>query len=228
MIERAVGPGHRIVASRAGGREPGLDVIHGRGRVVVIGLVAVHAVSVGNGVVAVLRVMAVRALPGWIRMAVRQQKTGGRMIKFAVRPQHRIVAGRAGGREPGLDVIDRRSSVVVIGHVAIHAVAVGDVVIAELRVVAVRTLPGRIGVGVGQQKTGRRMIKFAVGPDHRIVTGFTSQRERGLDVIDRRDRVVVIGLVAVRAGPAGDVVVAELRVVAVGALTRRIRVGVCQ
>jgi hypothetical protein len=83
-------------------------------------------------------------------------------------------------------------------------------------------------VSVGQQKTGRGVIELAVGPYHRVMTVLARRREPQRHVIDGGGRVVVIGLVAVRAGAAGDVVVAELRVMAAAALQRRYGVGIGQ
>ena len=151
-------------------------------------------------------------------MSVRQQETGRRVIELAVGPLDGIVTARASRREAHGDVIHRRGGVVVIGLVAVHAGTAGDVVVAELSVVATVALQRWIGVAVTQQKTGRGVIELTVSPHHRIVAGFASQREPSLDVIHWRDRVVVIGLVAVRACAAGDVVVAELRVMATVAL----------
>ena len=164
--------------------------------------------------------MATGARERWRLVRVGQREAGRGVIELAVGPYHRVMTILARRRESNLDVIDGRGGVVVIGHVAVHAVPVGDGVVAVLRVMATGALQRWIRVTVGQQKTGRGVIELAVGPERRIVAGFTSGREPGLDVIDRCGGVVVIGLVAVQAGAAGDVVVAELRVMTTGALQR--------
>ena len=83
-------------------------------------------------------------------MRVGQRETGCRVVKFAIRPLNSVVARVACRGEAGARVGDGRGRIVVIGQVAVHAGPAGDVVIAELRVMTVGALPGRIGVGVRQ------------------------------------------------------------------------------
>lgn len=61
MVEGSVGPRNRVMAVRARCREGSRYVIHGRGRGVVILLVAADACGVCNGVVVVD--VAIRTLP---------------------------------------------------------------------------------------------------------------------------------------------------------------------
>ena len=225
MIEFAIGPQNCVVAGFASRRETRRGVGYRRGRIVVVGLVAGHA-GPAREIGAELRIMATVALQRRICMRVSQLETGCGVIELTVGPHHRIVTVRASRRESHGDVIHRRDCIVVVGLVAVHAGATGDVVVAKLRVVATSALQRWIGVAAGQQKTSRGVIEFTVGPHHRIVAGLARGREAGLDVIHWSDCVVVIGLVAVRARPTGNVVVAELRVMATGALQWRIRVGV--
>lgn len=61
VIERAVGPEHSVVAGFTGCRESRRDVVHWRGRGVVVVLVARHAGGAGEVVIVVD--VAVSALP---------------------------------------------------------------------------------------------------------------------------------------------------------------------
>jgi len=101
-----------------------------------------------------------------------------------------------------------------MARVAQHAVQ--RVVVVD---VAIAAQPRRHGVGTRQLKSGRRVIEFAVGPEHGVVAGLARGRERRRNVVNRRDRAVVVVLVARNASRGRDVVVVVD--VAIAALPRR-------
>jgi hypothetical protein len=80
-------------------------------------------------------------------------------------------------------VIDRRDCIVVVGLVAIHAISVGDVVVAELRVVAAAALQRGHSVCIGQQEPGFGVIKGRRFPSPRVVARLAVRRDPGLLVI---------------------------------------------
>ena len=82
--------------------------------------------------------------------------------------------------------------------------------------------PGRYQVRIRQREARCRVIKFAIGPLHGVVTGLARSREPGGRVGDRRGGVVVIGLMAGDASRARQVVIVVD--VAIGALAWRNRV----
>lgn len=106
---------------------------------------------------------------------------------------------------------------VVILQVAGHA---GRTIQAVIVVdVAIRAYPRRHHVRAGQRKSCAGVIENSVGPLHRVVAGGASRWKRRGDVIDRRQRGVVVLLMAAHTsgGQRGVVVVG----VAVGACPRR-------
>ena len=105
------------------------------------------------------------------------------MIEFAIGPHHRIVASRARRRESNLDVIDGRGGVVVIGHVAVHAVPVGDAVVAELRVMATAALQRGYGVAIRQEKPGLGVIKLRRLPRSGVMARLAGRRDSRLLMI---------------------------------------------
>ncbi len=216
MVELAIRPLHGIVAVLAGRREPG--VRDRAGRSVEIGLVTVHTRCSRNVVVAELRVVAVRALPGRHSMCVGQYESSAVVVEGPIQPGRCAMALVAGLREVRLHVV-RVSCVLIVLQVTVHARATRDVVIAELRVVAIGALPRRHRVEAGQRKSGRGVVELAICPLHGIVAVLAGRREAS--VCHRSGRVVEIGLVARYAGSIGDVVVVVD--VAIRALPRRDR-----
>ena len=161
-------------------------------------------------------------------MSVGQQKTGRRVIELAVRPGNRVMTIRARRGEPQRHVIHRRDCVVVVSLVAVHAGAAGDVVVAELRVMATAALQRGHSVGIRQRKSGSGVIKRRRNPGPGVVAGFASSGDsRGLMIWIRR--ALEILLVTRNAGVHGQGVVATVgRAVAVGARAWRYRMHASQ
>ena len=217
VIKGAIGPEHGVVTDLACRREPRSNVIYRRRGSVVIGLMTRDASRVGQLVIIVD--MALRTLRAG-QVEPRQRPPSSRVIESAVRPEHGVMAEFACRREAGGNMVDRGGRGVVIGLVAAdaHRVSRGQVVI--IVEVALRTL--RAGqVEAGQGPARGRVVELTIGPQHRVVTSLTSQREAQLHVVNRRGRSVVILLVAAHAGGvrAGQVVVV------VGMALRALRAG---
>ena len=103
----------------------------------------------------------------------------------------------------------------VILQVTSHARGAAQrVVVVE---VAIGALPRRHGVQTGQREPGGGVVKFAVGPLHRVMALLARGREAGMG--HRRRGGVVGGLVAADACRAGNAVVVVD--VTVAALPRR-------
>ena len=193
MIERRVGPQHRVMALFAGCWEA--IVIHGRFCVVVIRLVARDAGRRRNVVVVID--MALHARRGQVRS--RQREACRRVVKLAICPHHRVMALLARGREARMRHRCRR--VVVIRLVARNARRHRNVVI----VVGVALRAGRGQVRARQRPARRCMVKLAIRPQHGVVTLFAGRREACMRY--RRGRVVVIRLMAGNARRYRDLVV---------------------
>jgi len=212
VVERSIGPQHRVVARLASRREARGDMVHRRSRGVVVVLVARHAGGARQVVVVVN--VAIRALTRRHSVRSRQHEAGAVVIEGRIQPGSRVVALVAGLREVRRDVIRIRRALEVL-QVASHASSTAQrVVVVD---VAVRARAWWNGVHAGQSESRRRVIKFAVGPQHRIVALLTGRRESS--VRHRRRRVVVVVLVARDACRTCDVVV--VIDVAVRALARR-------
>lgn len=145
------------------------------------------------------------------------------MIELRVRPQHRIVALLACGRERRGYVIDWRQRGVEVLLVTRNACCVGDrVVVVDM---AVGALPGRHRVRSRQRKSGSRVIERRRLPRRRVMAGLAGLRESLLRVI-RIGRVLIILQVARDTRVRGQVVVVVG--VAIRTLARRNRVHPCQ
>jgi len=112
VIEGAVAPLHRIVASFAGGRECRRNMIHRRLGVVVVGLMAGDARRPGQVVVVVQ--VAIRALPWRNHMGASQRKAGAVVIEARVQLGRRAVAGVARLRKISSDMVRIVGSLVVL------------------------------------------------------------------------------------------------------------------
>ena len=159
VIEFAIGPLHGVVASFAGSRERSGNVVHRRGGLVVIGLMAAHAGGAAQVVVVID--VAIRALPRRHDVRSRERKSGAVVIEGCVQPGARAVALIAGLREIRGHMVRIRRALIV-SQVATDARGAGQVVIVVL--VAIRALPGWHGVQSRQRKTGGGVIKFLVRP----------------------------------------------------------------
>jgi len=124
------------------------------------------------------------------------------------------VAGIAGLREVGGDVV-RIGGALIVLQMAVHASrAVQRVVVID---VTVGTLARRHGVQARQGKSGGGVVELSIAPLHRVVALLAGSGECGVRY--RGGRVVVILLVATDASGGGDAVVVVD--VTVAALARR-------
>ena len=215
VIESRPHPRGRVVAGRARGwEELRLRLVARVRRVVVVRLMAANARDGQRRVIVVD--VAVRANPWRHQMRARQRECGVVVVEGGVRPHRGVVAQFARGREAGGRVrrIGRARIVLLVARVAQGAVQ--GIVVAY---VAVCAQPRRHEVGARQCKTGGGVVEGCVGPEHGVVTGFARGREPGRLMVYRRNRVVVIGLVARHAGRARQIVVVAN--VAIGAQPRR-------
>jgi len=103
VIEFTVRPKHSVVAAFTCSWEVGRDVVHRRGRRVVVVHVARRTCRAGQVVVAVD--VAIRALPRRRQMRTAQSESRAVVIEFAIRPKHAVVAGLTCSREMGGDVV---------------------------------------------------------------------------------------------------------------------------
>lgn len=97
VIERGVGPAHGVVAGRARRRESHRNVVHWRGRRVVVVLVARHAGRAGEVVIVVD--MTVSALPRRGGMRTGQGESSAVVVEGCIQPRSRVVALAAGLRK---------------------------------------------------------------------------------------------------------------------------------
>src|SRR5450631_101352 len=145
--------------------------------------------------------MAVGASPRRNHMRTRQRPSSLRVIELAIRPEGRVMALFAGGREAGMR--HRSLRVVVVGLVARDAGRDGDVVVVVD--MAIGASPRRNHMGIGQRPSGLRVIELAIRPEGRVMALFAGRRKAGMR--HRSLRVVVISLVTRDARGDGDVVV---------------------
>jgi hypothetical protein len=173
VVEFAVGPKHRIVATLAGRREMGRHVIHRRSGCVVVGLMATHAGGCGDVVIPVY--VTIQALSRRHRVRSSQGKSGAGVVEFAVGPKHSVMAVLARRREVRGDVVHRAECRVVVGLMAAHAGSSCDVVVVVD--VAVRTLPRRHRVRSRQREPGGVVVESCIQPTGGAVTLLTGLRE---------------------------------------------------
>ena len=93
MVELTIHPDHGVVATVAGRGETGRHVIHRTNGIVVIGLMAGHTSSARELVV----VVNVTLRAGRRQVSAGKSPASGRVIEFAVGPDHGVVAGVASG-----------------------------------------------------------------------------------------------------------------------------------
>ncbi len=163
VIERCSGPCRGAVALLAGLRESSRDVIW-VGGALEIRQVAAHARRVRAGQIVVAIHVALCALRGRVRPG--QGEAGGRMVEIRAHPRSRVVALRAGLREPGLHVV-RIGGALEVLQVAAHAsrIGVGQAVVVVH--VALRAL--HRGVRSRQREAGRCMVKTRACPSGGVV-----------------------------------------------------------
>ena len=152
VVEGRIQPGRRAVAGIAGLREVCGDVIRVRGALEIL-QVAGHARRAVQRVVVVC--VAVCALPRRHGVQPSQRKSRGGVIKFAIRPLHRVMTLLA--RCGKASMWHRRRCAVVGGLMAVDAGCAADaVVVVDVTVAA---LPRRHRVRAGQGESGLRVIE---------------------------------------------------------------------
>ena len=211
VVESCVQPGRRAVARVASLREVRGYVIRIR-CALKVGQVASHA---GRAIQVVVVVdVAVCTQTRWHRVQAGQREPGAVVVEGRVQPRRCAVARIASLGEVPRHVIRVRCAL-EIGHMAGNTgCAIQGVVVIH---VAVDTLPRRHRVQTGQRETGGRVVKFAIGPQHRVMALLARCGETGVRY--RRGRCVEVGLVAADARRVGDGVVVVN--VAVRTLARR-------
>ena len=178
MIKRRILPSAGGMTLVAGLREIRGDVV-GIGRALEVLEVAGHARRATQGVVIVDVTIGALARGNGVQSG--QRKAGGRMIELGIAPLHRIVAGFARVREPG--VRHRSGSTGEIFLVAAETRhRTQGVVVVD---VAVGAEPRWNRVSSGENKTGGAMVEpgnFGVQPIVCRMTVLASGRELRFDV----------------------------------------------
>ena len=173
VVEFAVGPKHRIVATLASGREMGRHVIHRRSGLVVIGLVATHAS--GRGDVVIVVDVTIGALTRRHRVA---PVSGNPVLVWSNLPSVQSTVSwhcsQVGGKFAVTWFTGLMCRVVVL-LVAADARRAGDVVVVVD--VAVGTLPRRNGVRAGQREPGGVVVERCIQPTAGVVTLLAGLRE---------------------------------------------------
>ena len=202
VVEFAVGPKHRIVATLACRREMGRHVIHGRSGCVVVGLMATHAGGRGDVVIPVY--VTIEALTRRHSVRSGQGKSGAGVVEFAVGPKHGVMATLARCGEVCGHVVHRAECRVVVGLMAAHASRSSDVVVVIH--VTVRTLSRGHRMRSGQREAGGAVVESCIQPTGSAVALLAGLREIRRHVIRVR-RALEILQVTRHAGGAGQVVV---------------------
>ena len=112
VVEFAVSPKHRVVATLARGREMGRHVIHRRSGRVVVGLMAAHAG--GRSDVVVVIHVTVRTLPRRYRVRASEREPGRVVVEGCVQPAGGAVALLTGLREVRRHVIRIRRALEIL------------------------------------------------------------------------------------------------------------------
>jgi len=154
VIERGVCAEHGVVAGLARCRESRRNVVHWRGRGVVVVLVARHAGRAGQVVIVVD--MTIRALPRGRRVRAAQGESSAVVVEGRIQPGSRVVALVAGLREVRRNVIRVGRSLEVF-QVAGNAGRAGQVVI--IVDMAIRALPWWNGVHAGEGERRRVVVE---------------------------------------------------------------------
>jgi len=133
-------------------------------------------------------------------VAVGNRKPG--VIERRSGPRRGGVAAGTARREPGGRVVGIVGPPIVS---RVTAIAVGGK--TGVVIVYVATRAGRAGVLPGQRKRCVVMIKRPLGPSHGVVAHLAGGRKTKLNMIDRREGIVEVVLVARNAGGAPQTVV---------------------
>lgn len=159
MVELGIGPVRRIVALLTRRREAQLNVVHRRGRVVIVLLVAADAGRAAQRVIVID--VAHHARNRGIRVEARQRETYRAVIESRRHPSIRRVALLAIRREsrPGVHRVVR---LLEIRLVAVHTSCVGGAQVVVIVRVTACARRGRMHPGQG--KSRGRVIEFRVQP----------------------------------------------------------------
>lgn len=213
VVERGIGPLHRVVAGRARRGEACREVIHRRYGAGVV-LLVTRVTCRTRQVVVVVRV-AIGALPRRHRVRSRQREAGAVVIEGRIEPRTGVVALIAALRKVRRYVIRIRCSLIVL-QVTTHAGRASEVVIVVD--MAIRALTRWYGVHPRQREVRHVVIERGVRPRRGVMALRASLGKVGRDVVRIRRSPIVLQVTA-HAGRAGEVeVVVD---VAVTALTRR-------
>jgi hypothetical protein len=139
-------------------------------------------------------VVDVAGSAGYVRVSVRQQESGGRVIEIRTAPAHGGVAIRAvvqGERRSGRNV-RRVSGRLPSGHVAAHGTAGIRSNLQIVVVVDVARSARNASVSVGEQEPGGAVIEFSVQPGIEGMAGFASCRELGTRVVGIRGLLIIL------------------------------------
>jgi len=178
VVKLAIGPQNGVVAGIASCREPGRGVGYGRGRIVVIGLVAGHASRAGQAVIVVD--VAIGAQTGRRSMGSGECEPGAGMVKGRIQPVGGVVAGVASLREIRRRMVRIGGSLVILQMTAHACRSIQAVVVVD---VAVGAQTGRDRVQSREGEPGVGVVKGGVQPGGGVVTGIASLREIRRDVV---------------------------------------------
>jgi len=187
VVKRGIGPENGVVTGFASCRERGRNVVHRRGRVVVIRLVARDAS--GAGQIVIIVDVAIRTGSRRHGVAACEWEPGSAVVKGGVEPGAGGVALVTGLREIRADVTGIRRSLVVLqvaGHAgrAIEAVVVVDV--------AVGAGAWRHGVQSGEGESGAVVIERGTEPGAGAMALIAGLREVRRHVIGIRRSLIVL------------------------------------
>ena len=220
VVKLCISPEHGVVAGFARGREARCNVIHRRGRVVVISLMARYARRAGQVVVVVD--VTIGTLPRRGRVRPGQREPCAVVVEGRIQPGRGAVTGIASLGEVRRHVIGIRRALIVLQMARDARRAVQGVVVVD---VAVRTLARRHRVQACQRESCAVVVERRIQPGRGAVAGLAGLGEVRCDVI-RTGRALEILQVAgdARRAVQGVVIVD----VAVRALAWRNGVQACQ
>ena len=178
VIEGAIAPQHCVVTGFARGRESRRLMVHWRGCIVVVVLMATDAGRDGDVVVVID--VAVGALAGRNSVRSGERKSGAVVVERSVVPVGRVVARVAGLREVRGYVIGIGRALVVL-QMAGHAR--GTVQVVVVVDVAIGTSARWNRVRSSQREACVVVVEGRIHPVGGVVARLTSLREVGLNVV---------------------------------------------
>ena len=174
MVKRSVAPLDRIVAGLTGRWETRRGVIHWRGCIRVVVLMARDACGARQGVVIVH--VAISALPRRHRVRPGKRESRTTVVECRVQPRACVVTLLAGLRKIRRDVVRIGRSLIVLQVAADASVRRQVVVVIDM---AVGTLPRRHRVHSRQREIRAVVIKRGVRPRGGVVALLATLREVG-------------------------------------------------